>query len=125
MVLGDVLGRERLVREAHVHDRRRVPLRGGQVDEPALGEQVQAAPVGHVEALDVLPGPHRRDREVAQRRDVDLHVEVAGVGEDGSVLHHLEVLAPEDVLVARRRDEDVPQPAASAIGATRNPSMTA
>ncbi len=35
---------------------------------------------------------------------------MAGVGEDGAVLHHLEVLAPEDVLVAGRRDEEVPQP---------------
>src|SRR4249919_233615 len=105
VVLGHVLGGERLVREAHIHDRRRVPLRGGQVHEPPLREQVEAAPVGHFEALDVLTGPRRRDREVSQRRDVDLDIEVAGVGEDGAVLHHLEVLAPEDVLVARRRDE--------------------
>ena len=42
-VLHRVLGRERLVREAHVHHDRRVTLGGRDVDEPALGEQEDAA----------------------------------------------------------------------------------
>src|SRR6476619_6486525 len=40
MVLDDVLGRERLVGEAHVHDRGRVTLGGAEIDEPALGDEV-------------------------------------------------------------------------------------
>src|ERR671935_179234 len=39
---------------------------------------------------------------------VDLDVEVAGVREDGAVLHALEVLRREDMLVAGGRAEDVP-----------------
>ena len=39
--------------------------------------------------------------------DVDLHVEVAGIGEDGAVLHDLEMLFPEDVDVAGEGAEDV------------------
>src|SRR5690606_21818104 len=38
---------------------------------------------------------------------VDLAVEVADVAEDGLVLHHLHVLAADDVAAPRRRHEDV------------------
>ena len=60
-----------------------------------------------VELLDHRPGDARRRCQLAQRRDVDLDVEMAGVGEDRPVLHDLEVLAPEHVLVARRGHEHV------------------
>ena len=72
---------------------RRVPLGGGEVDEPALGEQVDRAAVGERELLDELARLARLGRERAQRRDVDLDVEVTGVGEDRAVLQALEVLA--------------------------------
>ena len=42
-----------------------------------------------------------------QRRNVDLDVEVAGVGHDGAVLHHLEVTLIKDMDVAGRGAEDV------------------
>src|SRR5690606_19734289 len=41
------------------------------------------------------------------RGRVDLHVEVAGVGEARAVLHDREVLGPDDVPVAGHRDEHV------------------
>src|SRR5579862_3676657 len=40
--LHDVLGRERLVREAHVHHARRVTLGGREVDQPPVGQHEQA-----------------------------------------------------------------------------------
>ena len=40
-----VLDGQRLIGEAHVHDRRRMPVRGREVDEPAVGEQVDPAAV--------------------------------------------------------------------------------
>ena len=43
--------------------------------------------VGERELLGELPRLARLDRERAQRRDVDLDVEVAGVAEDRAVLH--------------------------------------
>ena len=53
MVSGHVLGRQRLVGEAHVHHRGRVSLSGAQVHEPPLREEVQLlAP--DIELLDVL-----------------------------------------------------------------------
>ena len=89
-----VLGGERLVGEAHVHDGARVALGGGQVDQAALAEHVDArgrrsrtycsTNCAQLALLDA----HR-----LQRRDVDLDVEVARVGDDAAVLHRLEVLA--------------------------------
>ena len=45
--------------------------------------------------------------ELLERRDVDLDVEVAGVADDGAVLHRREVLAAQDFQVAGERAEDV------------------
>ncbi len=107
MLLAEVLGGEGLVGEAHVHDRRRMARRAAQVDEPAFGQDVQTLAVDHVlddvlADLTVLAagqGP--------QRREVDLDVEVARVGQDRAVAHDLEVLGPDDVDVAGGGDEDV------------------
>ena len=53
VVLRDVLGREGLVGEAHVHDRGRMALGGAEVDQPAFGDQVEPL-AADVELLDVL-----------------------------------------------------------------------
>ena len=45
--------------------------------------------------------------EVAQRRDLDLVVEVADIADDRHVLHLAHVVDADDVLVAGRGDEDV------------------
>ena len=52
LVLHQVLGGERLVGEAHVHHAGRVAFGGGQVDQAAIGQQVDLAPVGQDELLD-------------------------------------------------------------------------
>ena len=75
----------------HVHDGRRVPLGGGQVDQAALAQERDAAAVGQDELLDEGTRLARRDGHLSQRRDVDLDVKVARVGQDGAVLHHLEM----------------------------------
>ena len=78
-----VLGGERLVGEAHVHHAGRVAFGGGQVDQAAFAEQIDLPPVGQGVLLD--EGAHlarRRDGHLFQRRDVDLDVEMAGVGDD-------------------------------------------
>ena len=79
----------------------------GEVDEAALCEQVDLAAVLQLELLDVLADRAARDRERLELRNVDLDVEVAGVREDGTVFHDLEVMLADDVLVARQRQEDV------------------
>ena len=78
-----------------------------QVDQPAVGQQVDAAAVGHRVLLDELAHGALLDGELLERRDVDLDVEVAGVGDDGAVLHDLEVLAAQHVDVAGGGDEEL------------------
>ena len=60
---------------------------GGEVHQPAVGDQVDPAAVLELELVDELPQRARLGRERAQRRDLDLDVEVAGVGQDRAVLH--------------------------------------
>src|SRR5439155_6996993 len=94
-----VLGRERLVRERHIHHLGRVALRGSKVDQPPVGDQVDPAAVRERELVDELAQLTGPGREPAQRRDVDLDVEVARVREHRAVLHTLHVLAGDDRLV--------------------------
>ena len=82
-------------------------LGGGEVDEPAVGDEVEAPSVGERELLDELARAPRLDRHLPQRRDLDLDVEVARVGEERAVLHPLHVVARDHVLVAGRRAEQV------------------
>ena len=83
-------------------------LRGSKVDQPPVGDQVDPAAVRERELVDELAQLTGPGREPAQRRDVDLDVEVARVREHRAVLHTLHVLAGDDRLVACRRHEDVP-----------------
>ena len=107
-MLDRVLGRERLVREGHVHDDRRVAFGGRDVDEPAVGEQVDAPAVGERELLDELPRLARLDGERPQRRDVDLDVEVARVRRGSRRPSSAAMCSRGDhVLVAGRGAEDV------------------
>ena len=107
--LGDQPGRgERMGRERDVHDGGRMPLRRRQVHHPALGEEQQPPAVRqHVLVGVGADAVAHRARQLPERAHVDLHVEVAGVGEDRAVLHDREVLGPDDVPVAGHRDEHV------------------
>ena len=98
-----------LQREGHVHHRRRVSLGGGQVDHPATREQVEPPAVGELVLID--EGAHPAcgaggDR--TQLVEIELDVEVAGVGQQRAVLHALEMLAPEDPSGTGHGDKDVP-----------------
>ena len=66
-------------------------LRRREVHEPPIGDQIQPAAVLELELLDVLPRLPRFDGERAQRRDLDLDVEVPRVREDRAVLQPLDV----------------------------------
>ena len=62
--------------------------------------------------------PSARARQGGQ---VQLGIEVARVGHDRAVVHDLEVLAPEDVEVAGRGDEQVAPGGGIAVGHDREP----
>ena len=102
----EILDHERLQGEGHVHDRRRMALAGREVDDAPGGQQVQAPPA-EVVLLDERQDVADVDRDRAQGVEVDLHVEVPGVGQDRAVLHALEVLAAQDRARAGDGDEDV------------------
>src|SRR5438270_12481261 len=68
---GQPLRRERLVGEAHVHHGRRVALGRGQVDEPALADDVEPAAVLQPVLLDELPHLADGGGDVVHGRQVD------------------------------------------------------
>ena len=89
------LGRERLVGEAHVHHRGGVALGGREVDEPALGQQVDALAAGEDVLLDERRGASRGSTLAgASWRGMSISTSKwPGVADDRAVLHRLEVLA--------------------------------
>ena len=95
-----------------------MPFGGREVDEPALADQVDAASVRELELLDLGTRLACGNSELAQRRDLDLDVEVAGVGEDRPVLQPLDGRAGDDVLVSGRRAEDVADLGGRSMGMT-------
>src|SRR5207253_1129301 len=109
------LGHQGLVGEAHVHDRGGVTFGRPQVHQPPLGHDHHPAVAvgpGHEELLHQrahLP-PALAVGQLGQGPQVDLHVEVPGVGQDGAVAHEREVLGSQDVTVAGDGDEDVALP---------------
>ena len=73
-----------------------MPLAGGEVHHTPAGQQVEAP------AVDLVLLDEREDLalaaagELAQVRQIDLDVEVSGIGQNGAVLHSLHVLASQD-----------------------------
>ncbi len=83
------------------------PSAAPEVDQPPLGDEVELL-AAEVELLDVLADlADMALGQRAQRGQVQLGIEVTRVGHDRAVAHRLEVLAPEDVDVAGRGDEQL------------------
>ena len=85
-------------------------LRGAEVHEAPISQHVDATPVRHQVLARERPNLARRGRLLLQRTELELVVEVAGVGEDRAVGHQPEVLAAPDVEVARAADEELADP---------------
>src|SRR5260221_1210723 len=107
VVLDEIFGRERLVSEAHVHHRSGVAFGRGEVDETAFGDEVHLAAVLHEEFVHQRTNFSLAGRERFERGNFNFHVEVAGVANDGTALHHFEVLAADDVFISGDSDEYV------------------
>ena len=80
---------------------------GGQIDQAALRQQIQNSAVGQLVAHDVVAALEDPHGHLLQLRAVDLHVEMAGVGEEGVVLHDTEMAGGDDIAAAGGGDEDV------------------
>src|ERR687893_166422 len=99
---------ERLNGEGEVHDLDRVTVRRSDVDEPAASEDVEAPPILHLVLGDVATDLAHRCGLLLERRQVELVVVVAGVGEHDAVLHAREVLRTKNLQIPRSGDEEIP-----------------
>src|SRR5579871_636501 len=76
-----------------------------KVKQAAFRKQDHALAIGEVDhvdlGLDVVPA------KIAQARNLDLIIEVADITDDRHVFHLAHMLEANDVLIARRGDEDV------------------
>ena len=86
-----------------------MPVAGGQVHQAALGDGEEGLAAGQHIALDVVAGLILLHSQLLQTGHVHLHIKVAGVGEDGPVLHGLKVLRGNDAAAAGDSDEQVAQ----------------
>ena len=88
--------------------KRRVAGRVAEVQQAALGEHDDRVAVLEAPLVDLRLDLDALDAvELGQAGHVDLVVEVADVADDRLVLHPLHLRSRDDVLVARRGDEDV------------------
>src|SRR5579883_3474212 len=72
----------------------------GKVDEAAFTKQIDFAAVTHgVLVHEFACGTFGRSHAL-KRRDIDFHVEVAGIGNDCAWLHYLEMLLSDNALIA-------------------------
>ncbi len=112
---------ERLDAERQVHHLRRMPFGRDQVHHQALGEQQQGPAVTELVGVDVRPyvtvDHGGRSRPAP---DVDLYVEVPGVGENRTVAHDRDVRLADHVDRSGRGHEHLAG-RGLAIGSTRKP----
>src|SRR5215212_5625834 len=102
----EVVGAEGLDREGEVHDLDGVPVTRCQVDDHATPDEVQSTAAGGGELLDVTADLARRGGRKGVH--IYLHVHPAGVGQDRTVPHPLEVRGRKHVAASCRRDKDLP-----------------
>src|ERR1035441_6821084 len=80
---------------------------GGEIDKTALAEDINLAAIAHGEFSHELAGRTPGRGHASQSIQIDLDVEMAGVTNDGAVLHLFEMIAGDDALVAGEGDEQV------------------
>src|SRR6202035_3357595 len=82
-------------------------FRACEVHETSLPEEINLAPIGQMEDLNLTQALLNFARELLERGDVDLDVEVTRVADDRAVFHQLDVLGTNDFAIAGHRDEYV------------------
>src|ERR687889_2053473 len=102
------VGAEGLYREGEVHDLDRVSIPCREVDDHAASDEVDSPVPGDRELLDVAAYLADARRRGSKSFHVYLHVHPAGVGQDRTVPHPLEVRGGQHVAAPCRRDKDLP-----------------
>src|SRR6266567_7692006 len=102
-----VLSAQGLIGKAHIHDARRMAFRRREIDKTPLGEQVNLPPVGIGVLIDEVAYAAFLDRQRFQCRDVDLIIEMAGVGNNRAIFHAFQVWTINHIDIAGDRDKDI------------------
>src|SRR5689334_19626716 len=79
----------------------------GQIDQAAFAQEAHAVAVLECELFDTGADRLSALAQFLQRGNVQLHVEVAAVADDGTVFHGGEVFTANHVNVAGHRDKEV------------------
>ncbi len=67
-------------------------LRSRKIDQPPLGQQIEPLAIPQRELFHVFPNGAPLLRQGSKSFEVDLHIKVAGIAQDGTIPHPLEVL---------------------------------
>src|SRR2546430_11323320 len=103
----EVLDRQRLVREAHVHHRGRMSLRSREVHEASFSEHHDATAIAQLVFVHERPKLGLLARLLGEGLQIDLVVEVARVRQDRAAPEPSDRVAADDVDVPRCRDEQI------------------
>ena len=106
-ILGEVFEPLGLDSKGHIHNLCRMSVAGGKVDKTPLGQEVEDATVGHLVAVDIGLSLPIADRQLLERLLIDLDIKMAAVGQENAVLHHLKMLAANDVAAAGERNKEI------------------
>ncbi len=107
-VLRHVFSRECLVGKGHIHHGSRMPLRRGEVDQSSFTKDVDLASIFGCVLIDEWAHEIRLAcAHLLQRGDIDLHIEVTGVGNNCSIFHNFKMLPIDHVDIASDRAENI------------------
>src|SRR5260221_724987 len=84
-----------------------MPFGGGQIDQAAFAQNIDPATVTQRELFDKLACRTAGGSNFAQRFQIDLDIKVAPVAQDRAVLHFVEVVFGDYVLIACECNENV------------------
>src|ERR1700738_5345714 len=106
-VLDQILGRERLIGKAHIHDAGRMAFGGREINEPAFPKDDNPMAVAEFVFLDKRSKLFNRCSHLAQGDQVKLEIEMTAVADDRSVLHRREMISVDYVTISGYGNEDV------------------
>ena len=107
VILDQIFSRQGLIGKAHVHHARGMPLCQSQIDQPPFTEQTHTPAITECVLFDARSDGPVLPAELFQAGDVQFDVEMAGIGDDGSILHGREMLGSNDLEISSYCDEEI------------------
>ncbi len=98
---------QRLVGKAHIHHRSGVPFSRCQVDQATLTKDVNLATISQFVSVHKRAYAGFSNCHFFERGDIELHIEMPRVPNQGSVFHYLKMVCVDHVQVTSDGDENV------------------